>query len=64
MTTLNASQQAVVLDAKQQMIQILRFYMDVRLDARLSRLLDKFKLNMKAVEASSAHTGRRSSIIE
>lgn len=64
--TLNEAQRGVVMATKQQIIEILRFYMDIRLDARLSRLLDKFKANMKALNPNKRDdTGkRRSSILE
>ena len=43
MTDMQESDQKIVLDTMQQMIEILNFYMDVRLDYRLSRLLVIFK---------------------
>lgn len=63
---LNEAQRGVVMATKQQIIEILRFYMDIRLDARLSRLLDKFKANMKALNPYRREESgtRRSSILE
>ncbi|EGD76540.1 type I inositol triphosphate receptor [Salpingoeca rosetta] len=43
MADMPESDQKIVLDTMQQMLQILNFYMDVRLDYRLSRLLVIFK---------------------
>lgn len=64
-TALDKAQQAKAVDAKLQILAILKYYMDLRLDVRLSRVLSMFKKSIIEPLAQASPTDLpRTSLVE